>query len=96
MCGTGGNVCALSDGIGTGEVAHTPPYNYWVGKQDWCTDYEGTGVTSAGGWVDSTMYVGSGTYRIVQTSAYNNSGPSMFTGDCTGTSGVIGYQDLQI
>lgn len=95
-CGTAANICALSDGIGSGSL---PNYTYWLGRQDWCGTYESSGVTVNTLYVDSAFYLPSGAYRIVQGSVHTSGGTTMFTGDCTGTSGSsywLGYQDLNI
>jgi hypothetical protein len=95
-CGTAANICALSDGIGSGSL---PTYTYWLGRQDWCGTYLSSGVTSNAQYVDSAFYMGSGTYRIVQGSAHTSGSTNMFTGDCTGATGSLywlGYQDLNI
>ena len=106
LCGSGANMCALIDDTGSGEVVRNPPYGYWIGRQDWCASYEGSGVTSnaqyttTNQYVDSAMYMGSGIYRIVQArdGGRGVNGVNMFTSDCSGNMGsyVIGYQDLQI
>jgi hypothetical protein len=101
MCGTGGNVCAFSDGYGSGSLSG---YHYWVGTQDLCSGYLAGSVASSMGlssYVDWAFSVGGSTTRIMQ--ATPGTGGNMFaTGDCTGTTNLagwsywVGYQDLTI
>lgn len=85
-CGSGANICALSDGIGTNGLAG---YSYWVGHQDWCPGYNQMGVASNGQFADALFSTG-GLIRVVK--ATPGSGANMFaTSDCTGTGSLSGY-----
>lgn len=95
-CGTGSNVCALSDGIGSGSLSSK--WNYWVGYQDWCSNDLQMGVASNGQFVDALFTFGDYT-RVVKTNG-GGSWQNMFNlADCTGTSGStpwLGYQDFTV
>ena len=104
MCGSGGNVCAFTDGYGSQGLSG---YGYWVGRQDECSGYQESSVTSSlanrgqNPWVDWAFSTGGGMSRIVQ--ALPASGYNMFaTSDCTDTGPYpgytywVGYQNLSI
>jgi hypothetical protein len=87
-CDGGMNMCALSDGIGTGSLAG---YYDWVGRQDWCSGYNQMGVASNDNIIDSIFTTGS-VIRVVK--ALRDNGVNMFaTSDCTGNGSLAGYHD---
>jgi hypothetical protein len=90
LCDGGANMCALSDGIGSGSL---PGWSLWIGQQDWSWNPSAIAAN------DSFVFTVIGSDRVCKTTP-GSSGSSVFAtsdGTCTGAyPGYhywIGYQD---
>jgi len=81
MCGSGGNVCAFSDNMGSGPY---PGYSYWIGEMDLAGPISALAVNS------NYLYTSFGT-RTVKTTLCGSGGNVCALGNNGGTAGLSGY-----